>query len=570
MTELGIEINEHNIVSFSLFLENAEIKKDKKKSKKAENQVSARDYEDIYKDMDIDIEDLGCIMLDLKPLKITQYVEDLKDDLFENPKFDQGALPAETTPHVTLLYGLLENGNKWKTKVDKLLSDWTVKTVKINEVGFFETSDSFAIIAHLEKTPELVDGHERLTLLPHVNTFSEYLPHMTLAYISKEADPKKWVEALGKQYNNKTIKALGINYGDKPDKKETTKSSLSLTGQDHNSLSQTGLILAENALDSATRDIITGQENSLRDGFASIERDIIEACVSKVQKNYLEQPGDVITQAQRKQFEADVEALLTTFYINLYPLFGRQLLSQRASEYGYVTSYEMTTASQAYIEEMAQMAAVSHVNTVIQDILIAASLAYTALVVAQMLVLIKASLAAGNIKLKEQLPNNPTDKQILAEINKGTFDNTDMYKEAQKLAREGAGQAEIVKAIRDKYADISKNRATTIARTESARVFNQSQYEADKQFLVNSGLMDKAYKKLRSRTGTPCIHCKALINKPPIPFTQNFADLNTTLTATETSESGEVKVKHLPINWEPVTAGNVHPNCNCEYVLIIK
>ena len=82
--------------------------------------------------------------------------------------------------------------------------------------------------------------------------------------------------------------------------------------------------------------------------------------------------------------------------------------------------------------------------------------------------------------------------------------------------------------------------------------------------------MDRAYKQLRSRTGTPCVHCEYLINKPAIPFMKNFADLGTTLSATETKEDGTVKVKSLPINWEPVSAGNVHPNCNCEYVLIIK
>ena len=82
--------------------------------------------------------------------------------------------------------------------------------------------------------------------------------------------------------------------------------------------------------------------------------------------------------------------------------------------------------------------------------------------------------------------------------------------------------------------------------------------------------MDMAYKTLRSRTGTPCIHCKYLIDQPPIPFTQNFADLGTTLSAVEYKEDGSVKVKKLPIDWEAVSAGNVHPNCNCEYVLIVK
>lgn len=615
---------------------------------KAENQISARDYQEIYKDLDIDTDDLGCIMLDLEPMKVLEHLpEGYEEGLFENPKWEQGSIPAETVPHVTLLYGLLENGNKWKNKVDTLLKDWKIDSVKIEEVGYFETPDSFAVVAHLEKTPELIDGHERLTLLPHVNTFSEYKPHMTLAYVKKDADVDKWVEALGKVYNGKTVKSAGINYGDKEDeskaknhiedehdmsknkkvckcchgfgehktgfecygcdatgiqenftgeypcdgredsknvwidedgdyrhaeerKENASKASLSRVGQDHHSISPTGLILAKNALDGETRDIIKSQENALRNGFAEIERQILETAAENTGLKYLAGTGEPITKAQRRRFEQEVEALLNTFYINLYPIFGRQLLAQRGSEYGVIGAYEMTEAAQEYIEEMAKKAAASHVNTVLKDIVVAATIAYSGLVVAQMIVLVMGAVAAGKVSVLKKLPENPTREIIIEAIEKGVFNDSPLYKEAQRLAREGEGRDTIIRAIRNKYPEISKNRATTIARTESARVFNQSQFEADRQFLNSSGLMPRAYKKLRSRTGTPCVHCEMLINQPPIPFLKNFADLGTTLKATETTEKGDVKVKMLPINWESISAGNVHPNCNCEYVLIIK
>lgn len=553
-------------------------KKENKAPKKVVNQISVRDYPDLYDDMDIDTDDLGCIMLDLEPMKVMEHMEGHEDDLFENPKWDQGSVPAETVPHVTLLYGLLENGNVWKEKVDTLLKDWSVKSVKIDHVGFFDTPDSYAVVAHLEKTPELVDGHERLTLLPHINTFSEYLPHMTLAYVKKEADVDVWVKNLGKQYNGKRVKAAGINYGDKPEDDDkdnnnlnAVRASLASLGQEHNSLSQSGLIVAYNALDSESRDIIKSQETALKAGFQNIERRIVAAATERVAKNYLEDASDLISKTERKKFEQETQALLTTFYINLYPIFGRQLLAKRATEYGVVAPYQMNASTQSYIEEMAEKAAVSHVNTVIQDLLAASSLVYAALVTAALVGLVTAAIAAGNVRIKKKLLDaNYTEEQIEQAVEAGVFDDTDMYKEAQSLARQGEGQAKIVQTIQNKYQDISKNRATTIARTESARVFNQSQFEADKQFLNDAGLMDKAYKKLRSRTGTPCDHCEMLINKPPIPFMKNFADLGTTLRATETKPDGTVKVKTLPINWEAVSAGNVHPNCNCEYVLIIK
>lgn len=178
-------------------------------------QIAARDYPKLYDGTDVDPDELGCIMANLEPLKVLELVDDAEDDLIEKTKHDWSAVPAEDEPHVTLLYGLLENGNKWKKKVDTLLEDWSMKSVKITEVDYFDLQDSIAIVAHIEKTDELVDGHERLTLLPHIQTFSEYQPHMTLAYIKRDNKLiDKWVEALGEAYNGKVIKYTGLNYGD--------------------------------------------------------------------------------------------------------------------------------------------------------------------------------------------------------------------------------------------------------------------------------------------------------------------------------------------------------------------
>lgn len=558
------------------------------------NQISSRDFPDLYDGIDIDTEDLGCIMLDLEPMKVMDFMKGHENDLFENPKWEQGSLPAETVPHVTLLYGLLENGNVWKDKVDTLLNGWGIDSVKIDHVGYFDTSDSYAVVAHLEKSPELVDAHERLTLLPHINTFSEYLPHMTLAYVKKkETNVAEWVNTLNKEYAGKTVKAVGINYGDHPKKSNNSApvvmyggvsrtadladmpgividKPLSSFGNDHNSTSPTGLILAQNALDNATRDIIKAQQNKLRDGFAIIEREMVEAAAENQNLGYLTDNGSPLTKAQQKKFEQEVDALLTVFYINLYPIFGRQLLAQRSVEYGVLGTYEMTADAQDYIEEMAQKASISHVATVMEDVLTAATIAYSAAVIAELIILVTAAAAVGKKSVLDVLPDKPTQKQIEVAVRAGKFDDTSMYKEAQKLALQGEGRANIANSIRKKYPEISKNRATTIARTEAARVFNQSQFEADRQFLNSSGLMPKAYKQLRSRTGTPCAYCQLLIDMPPIPFMKNFADLGSVLSVTETKEDGAQKVKHLPINWESISAGNVHPNCNCEYVLVIK
>lgn len=196
-----------------------------------EKQVSASEFPGLYDDLDMVPEDPGCIMLDTQTMPILKHVPDGKDDLVDSTDrhdHTMGAV-AESEAHVTLLYGLLENGNVWKDKVDTVLKDWNVKDVTISKVGSFDLGDSHAIVAHIKKTPELVDGHERLTLLPHIQTFSEYKPHLTLVYVQHDdATARKWVKALGKQYNGTTLKTKGINYGDQPD--TAAKKLYSLSG----------------------------------------------------------------------------------------------------------------------------------------------------------------------------------------------------------------------------------------------------------------------------------------------------------------------------------------------------
>lgn len=166
--------------------------------------------------------DPGCIMLDVEPMPVTQFVKDGAADLVDATEPGDHTMGAvgEQEAHVTLLFGLLDNGNVIKDKVDQVLAappSWSCDSVTIKQVSFFDCGDSYAIIGLVEKTPELVEAHERLTLLPNAQTFSEYTPHVTLAYVQHDAAVAgKWVMALGTEYNGKMLKAKGINYGDKP------------------------------------------------------------------------------------------------------------------------------------------------------------------------------------------------------------------------------------------------------------------------------------------------------------------------------------------------------------------
>lgn len=193
-------------------------------------QVAAREMPGLYDDLMIDgamVKDeslRGCIMLKTEALDVLSTVEDGASDLAQDVLMDRSPVPGETSPHVTLLFGLLNNGNIWKDAVDQVLEGWKADTVTIDEVGFFTLPDSYAIVAHVKKTTELVDAHDRLGLLPNAETFSEYKPHITLAYIKKEADLGKWIKALGEVYNGQELETAGLDYGDLPEASKSVAS----------------------------------------------------------------------------------------------------------------------------------------------------------------------------------------------------------------------------------------------------------------------------------------------------------------------------------------------------------
>jgi len=193
-----------------------------------DNTITSKDFPKVYNELGYDTSKLGSVMYTLAPLTVTSLVEGGENDLFfsessENP-YAQGAV-AETEAHVTLLYGLLDSGTAWKPYVDAVLEGWTLPSVRISSVGFFpshsEGEDYSTIIAHLDLTPELIEGHQRLQLLPHISTFLEYRPHLTLAYVKNgpsgvdwvDSVKDKWVQTLGESYSGKELVTLDIKYG---------------------------------------------------------------------------------------------------------------------------------------------------------------------------------------------------------------------------------------------------------------------------------------------------------------------------------------------------------------------
>lgn len=188
--------------------------------------LNANSFSDMYKEMGINIDKLGCIMADLEPIgsKEDYLIDESALYKTKNPdhKWIKGWIASDTS-HVTLLYGLMENGHTWKKYVDKVLSGWSLPSVTIDHVGYFdspyEDDPYYCIVAHLKITPALIEGNQRLQFLPHINTYPDFKAHATVCYIKKDEKLRDQIIARLNGANSlkgKNLRVTGLNYGYKP------------------------------------------------------------------------------------------------------------------------------------------------------------------------------------------------------------------------------------------------------------------------------------------------------------------------------------------------------------------
>lgn len=180
-------------------------------------EIKASDYPEVYANLGIDTGRLGCIMLDTEPIIISNIIDE-QDYYYADPKdkpYAQGNV-SESVPHVTLLYGLMRSGKELAPHVTAVMTGWRPEPIRIDEVSFFygDNGEYITVIALLEVTDNLSEAHQRLSLLPHINTFGIYKPHLTLAYIKSSSDWEGIVNRLSSELAGKEIDPLQLNLGD--------------------------------------------------------------------------------------------------------------------------------------------------------------------------------------------------------------------------------------------------------------------------------------------------------------------------------------------------------------------
>ena len=186
---------------------------------KDNKQLNSHMFENIYKDLVIDVNKLGCVMLNVVPQENVSVNEEYLYYAKNKDHYWIDGLVINKVGHITILYGLLESALKWEKYVRQVLKGWSVASIEIEDVGFFESpmpdEPYYCIVAFVKVTDKLLEGKQRLELLPHINTFTEYKPHVTLAYVKKDEKARDFViEYFESLLKGRTVKLKeGLNLG---------------------------------------------------------------------------------------------------------------------------------------------------------------------------------------------------------------------------------------------------------------------------------------------------------------------------------------------------------------------
>lgn len=180
--------------------------------------MNQADLLDMYAKLGVNTDQLGCIMLEVAALKVSDVVDE--DELYFSPnmQYAQGIVSEWKLPHVTLLYGLMKSGQDWKAYVDMLLEGIDLSTVTIQSIATFDNVDGdteySVYVALVEVTPELKLANDNLRKLPHIDGFADYKPHITLFYAKRnDAVRDELVGVLNDRFAGNKLETKDINYG---------------------------------------------------------------------------------------------------------------------------------------------------------------------------------------------------------------------------------------------------------------------------------------------------------------------------------------------------------------------
>ena len=140
----------------------------------------------------------GCAMLYFEPNnEVVEFQKTIRpEDIYTEDK--NGGYGLETEPHCTLLYGLHEEVELEDVK--NVLDNIVFGYCRIHNPSLFENEKFDVLKFDVGYTHRggafLHNANRLLNTLPNTQTYPDYHPHMTVAYL-KPGMGKKYVESLG-------------------------------------------------------------------------------------------------------------------------------------------------------------------------------------------------------------------------------------------------------------------------------------------------------------------------------------------------------------------------------------
>jgi len=136
--------------------------------------------------------------------EILKYAQSIPDDLI----FDEEGFGREEDNHITLLFGMHDDDD---VNLKEQLKDVAPFEVELGDISFFE-ADGYRVMKIDVISEELVALHDKLRLnLENTQTFDEYNPHVTIAYVKSHYNDKEMDKQI---FNGRTASINEVHFQD--------------------------------------------------------------------------------------------------------------------------------------------------------------------------------------------------------------------------------------------------------------------------------------------------------------------------------------------------------------------